>query len=59
MAEVMKLIEVSDLNGVSLNPQDLSVDQLVAFTGFIRGLTSSLGTAERNRIESIIKQIVG
>ena len=40
----MKPIEVSDLNGVSLNPQDLSVDQLVAFTGFIRGLTSSLGT---------------
>ena len=44
MAEVMKPIEVSDLNGVSLNPQDLSVDQLVAFTGYIRGLTSSLGT---------------
>ena len=44
MAEVMKPIEVSDLNGVSLNPQDLSVDQLVGFTGYIRGLTSTLGT---------------
>lgn len=40
----MKPIEVSDLNGVSLNPQDLSVDQLVGFTGYIRGLTSTLGT---------------
>lgn len=44
MAEVMKPIEVSDLNGVSLNPQDLSLDQLVGFTGYIRGLTSTLGT---------------
>lgn len=44
MAEVMKPIEVSDLNGVSLNPQDLSVDQLVGFTGYIRGLVSTLGT---------------
>lgn len=44
MAEVMKPIEVSDLNGVSLNPQDLSVDQLVGYTGFIRGLVSTLGT---------------
>ena len=44
MAEVMTPIEASDLNGVSLNPQDLSVDQLVGFTGYIRGLVSSLGT---------------
>jgi len=44
MAETMKPIEVSDLNGVSLNPQDLSIDQLVGFTGYIRGLTSTLGT---------------
>lgn len=44
MAETMKPIETSDLNGVSLNPQDLSVDQLVGFTGYIRGLVSDLGT---------------
>ena len=44
MAAVMTPIEASDLNGVSLNPQDLSVDQLVGFTGYIRGLVSSLGT---------------
>lgn len=44
MAEVMKPIETSDLNGVALNPQDLSVDQLVGFTGYIRGLVSDLGT---------------
>jgi len=46
MAAVMTPIEASDLNGASLDPRDLSVDQLVGFTGFIKGMVSSLGTPD-------------
>ncbi len=43
MAEV-KPIEASDLNGVELDAQEIALDSLVGYVGFVRNLCTDLGT---------------
>lgn len=43
MAEI-KPIEASDLNGVELDAQEIALDSLVGYVGFVRNLCTDLGT---------------